>query len=417
MNIQHFLNDYSASRKLNGSILVAIGDRIVAEKNLGFADFNSKIACNRNTQYQIGSVTKQFTAVAVLKAFSNIAISNGIVPESPEMLEAVKSLLHKPIVDYLPATVPLWANKMPAWAEEVTVHQLLQHSSGIPSYTSFTEYKEKFFTSPPNQVELIGYFKDKDLEFTPGSMFSYCNSGYILLGAIVEQLAQKKLSKYLEQNIFNPLAMHGSSFPEYDTVKELKLEAKYKNLSAGYEFDVTVVNPEITEVKKYLPMQVPGPAGAMISTAPDLLSWNNALFCGKVISNLLLNVMLNSTISTGTENSFYAYGLEGKISASLGTYYFHGGGIDGYKSMLTYIPKLDMSIICLTNLVGGGDEFWAEVYKINASIPHNLSDVDKNTRLKEALQKKFPMIAENKDTYNATVFADVLVSELEREYE
>lgn len=179
MNIQQFLNDYSANRRLNGTILVAIGDRIVAEQNLGFADFNSKATCARNTQYQIGSVTKQFTAVAVLKSLANQVIITGVLPNSQEMLAAVRNLLQKPIAYYLPATLSLWANKMPVWADEVTVHQLLQHSSGIPSYTSFPEYKDKFFSSPPNQVELIGYFKDKELDFKPGSMFSYCNSGYI----------------------------------------------------------------------------------------------------------------------------------------------------------------------------------------------------------------------------------------------
>lgn len=107
--------------------------------------------------------------------------------------------------------------------------------------------------------------------------------------------------------------------------------------------------------------------------------------------------------------------LNAKILQSLGKYYFHGGGIDGYKSMLAYIPKLNMSIICLTNLVGGGDEFWAEVDKINARMPHNLSDLEKSTRLKDELQQKYPYIVENKDLYNATVFSDVLINELEKQ--
>jgi len=94
----------------------------------------------------------------------------------------------------------------------------------------------------------------------------------------------------------------------------------------------------------------------------SLLSRNKALFSGRVMPGFLLDLMLESKISTGTEDGFYAYGLEGKESVQLGRYYFHGGGIDGYKSMLAYIPKLDMSIVCLTNLVGGGDEFYADEF-------------------------------------------------------
>lgn len=416
MNIQQFLHDYTACRKLNGTIMVANGYNIVAEQNLGFADFNSKVACQRNTQYQIGSVTKQFTAVAVLKVLYNLAINSGISKDDTvALVRSVTKLLYEPIAHFLPEKSSWWSNKMPSWAQEVTMHHLLQHSSGIPSYTSFPEYKEKFFNTPPSKIELIGYFKDKELEFTPGAMFSYCNSGYILLGAIVAEVTKCSLYEYLEQNIFQPLGLHNTAFPESGTVKDLKLESKYRNLARGYEFNVAMADPDIYEVKRYLPMQVPGPAGSMISNVPDLLTWNNALFSGKVMPSFLLDLMLDSVISTGAEDGFYAYGLEGKTSAAIGKYYFHGGGIDGYKSMLVYIPQLNMSIICLTNLVGGGDEFWLEVEKINARLPHTLTAQEKSMQLKDALKNKFPFLEHNKDRYNATVFSDTLIAELEKE--
>lgn len=117
------------------------------------------------------------------------------------------------------------------------------------------------------------------------------------------------------QNIFNRLGMDATAFLEYGTVRELKLDEKYKNLALGYEFDVTVAKPVINEVKRYLPMQVPGPAGAMISNISDLLFWNNALYAGHVIPKNLLDLMLGSTISTGAVDGSYAYGIECKNSA------------------------------------------------------------------------------------------------------
>ncbi len=416
MNIQQFLSDYSAARKLNGTIIVAEGDKIVAEQNLGFADLKSGSECTRDTQYQIGSVTKQFTAAAVLQAFYDLALSSGTRPaDNTGLISAVKKSLQQPIAYFLPENSAWWSGKMPNWAKEVTVHQLLQHSSGIQSYTSFPEYKETFFSSPPGQVELIALFKDRELEFKPGTMFSYCNSGYILLGAIVSEVAKCSFAEYLERHVFQPLNLRDTAFPENGTVKELKREARYGKLAYGYEFNVAEENPEPYEIKRYLPMQVPGPAGAMISNAPDLLAWNNALFGGKVMPSFLLDIMLSSAISLGVEGSSYAYGIEIRETAKLGKFYLHSGGIDGYKSILVHIPKLDMSIICLTNLVGGGKELLDELDKLNASLPHTLSDQEKTMQLQAALNSKFPFLEHNKDRFNATAFADELIKQLNQE--
>ncbi len=413
MNIQKFLDEYCTSRKLNGTIVVALGNSVIAKKNMGFADFSEKILCNENTQYQIGSITKQFTAAAVLKALYERVRKS---PNSSELetITQVENLLQAPIVHFLPEKNVIWKNKMPAWVHDVTVHNLLQHSSGIPNYTA-SDYQKLFFDSSPNKSQIIEFFKDKDLDFIPGSMFSYSNSGYILLGAIFENIMENTLAEYLRVNIFAKIGMSNTTYPESGTVKELFKEHKYSNLALGYEFNVASDSPQIYEINKYLPMEVPGPAGAMIANARDLLKWNNALFTGKILSPGLLNLMLDSSIASDMECGSYSYGLESIDSAKLGKYYFHGGGIDGYKSMLAYIPKLDLSIICLTNLVCGGKEFWAGVDKINAGMPETLSSQEKDSQFKAALNAMFPLLAERRDTYNATLFYDALIEKLEED--
>ncbi len=415
MNINQFLADYAATRELSGTIVVAKGDKIIAEQCFGFADRLTNTPCELNTKYQIGSVTKQFMAAAILKVFNDQVINNGVGDEeSSHFLQSIRDLLHSPLVTYLPSDSVVWGKKMPQWATVITPHQLLLHTSGIPIYNAISEFMEKAYTNPPSLQELIASFKDKPLDFQPGSLFSYSNSGYILIGAIIEQLVNEPLERYLNKVIFTPLNMTSTSLPSQGLAYELKLKnPQYRNLACGYEYDVTVEYPRIDEIKKYAPFSLTGAAGGMISSALDLLTWNNTLYTGKVIPLSLLNMMLSTTISTGAEDNFYAYGIECTTSKQLGPYYRHRGGVEGYKSELIFIPKLKMSIISLTNLVEGGEAFSTASKAILANMPKTLSDSEKILHLETTLINRYPMIGKNRDRYKATLFGSALLQQLE----
>ena len=185
------LNELINTMQPNGAILIAINNEVIYEQYCGHADISKKIATSSHTQYLIGSVTKQFTAVALLNALYEKAKKNGIADNKLEI--NIKTALQKTVANYLPKDHDLWKAAMPAWANTVTLHHLLIHSSGIPDYTSLPGFENQ---QSINAADLITFFKTHALEFIPGTKFTYSNSGYFLLGMIIQQLTSQPLDVY-----------------------------------------------------------------------------------------------------------------------------------------------------------------------------------------------------------------------------
>jgi len=163
--INKTINDLVQNTLPSGSVLVAMNNKPIYKQSFGYADIIKKIRMSIDTQMLIGSVTKQFTTAAILKALIDKNIN-------------VQEALNSTIDNYLPQDNQVWSGSMPSWAKEVTVHQLLNHTSGIVNYTSLPDFdKQKL----PKTSDIVTFFKNHDLEFAPGTKFSYCNSGYILL--------------------------------------------------------------------------------------------------------------------------------------------------------------------------------------------------------------------------------------------
>lgn len=414
MNIQQLLEDYARTRQLSGTIMVSRDGNTIAKQSFGFADSSANIKCCSNTQYLIGSVTKQFTAVALLKALYDNAIASGASKDNTPVIEKrIYEFLNNPIYNYLPTEHEIWAADMPKWANTITLHQLLIHSSGIVNYTSLPEFKDTFL-NPPEMPALVGGFKNRDLDFPIGSKYSYSNSGYLLLGEIIQQITGQALNVYLEKTIFNPLNMISTFLVTKGTVKDLKKMNQFKALARGYEIDITSEEPVIKEVEKYWPMQIPGAAGSMVSTASDILLWNSALYAGKVLPSFLLNLLLSPHIkmNDGT-NEFYGYGICVTANPVLGTIYGHSGGIDGFGSQLMYILSLKISIICLSNIGINLEKLNPEMNKIKAQLAIEFSPSDE--MVEAELKKKFPIISTNLDRYFTTEFATHLVKLLSSE--
>lgn len=381
----------------SGSILITAENKNIYKKCFGYANVVKKIPISFNTQFLAGSVTKQFTAVAILKALLN--------------KKDIKAELNKTIEYYLPEKHEIWDDFMPAWASKVTIHQLLIHASGIPNYTSLDDFEKQKFSK---SSDLINFFKGNELEFTPGEKFAYSNSGYYLLGIIIEEITQQKLDIYLEKNFFSPLGMQSTHFPMQGTVDDLiREDARFANLARGYQFEITTCNPIVEEIERYERMEVPGAAGSLITTAEDLLKWNNALYSEKIIPQFLLKLMLHPYIVTERSDAYYGYGIEIIKSEALGNYYSHRGGIPGFRSILTYIPSLQLSIITLQNLVANQEKIMPEVKQIQNSLPINLPEEESMKQLVEIIENKYPNILINKKRFEFSPIYDEMIKVLE----
>lgn len=308
--IDEFIKTKYAADKPGASVLVTENGKVLLRKAYGLSDVDLKASLTPDHTFKIGSITKQFTASAVLR-----------------LEEQGKLSLQDNITKYLP--------DYPTHGKNITIEHLLTHTSGIVSYTSLPaimdkDSKAKAFT----QQEIIKNFKDLPLEFDPGEQFKYNNSGYFLLGSIIEKVTGITWSEYLKKNFFTPFNMTNTSATEEGVV----------NLAPGY-----VKGSDEKFVKAdYIHPAIPFAAGAIFSTVDDLRKWNEALFNNKVINKQSQKKAWDPlTLNNGKKES-YAYGwallkLENdKVIA-------HGGGIDGYLSYALYAPAKKICIIILSN--------------------------------------------------------------------
>lgn len=299
----------AAAHKLNrfsGSVLVARGGKIVLSKGYGMANYELDVPNTPKTKFRLGSVTKQFTAMAILKL------------EEAGKLKVTDTV--KTIFSDYPA------------GEKITIHHLLTHTSGIPNLTEFPDYT-KTMTLPSPALQTVERFKKLPLDFAPGEKFSYSNSGYILLGAIIEKVTGRSYEDFVRENVFKPLGMDDTGYDHADVV--------LKNRASGYEFpNDTMANAP------YLDMSIPHAAGALYSTVDDLHKWDRALYTEKLISKADLARMF--TPFKGN----YAYGW--MIATFAGHKNIrHGGGINGFTTDLSRFPDDDACVVVLNNFSTG----------------------------------------------------------------
>ncbi len=295
-----------------GAVLVVKGDTILLDKGYGSANLEWDIANTPAAKFRIGSVTKQFTAAAILL-----------------LQEQGKLTLDAPVKTYWPDAPATW--------DAITVRHLLQHTSGIPNFTSADDFATVKFL-PTTRDELIARFADEPLEFTPGGEFSYSNSGYLLLTAIVEEVSGADYAAFVKANIFDPLGMS-------DTVIDVSADV-VKMRAAGY-----MPTPEGPANAEYVNMAIPQGAGALYSTTHDLLKWQRGLFAGDVLQPDSLAVMTAPGVTTGG-NTTYGLGVFVREDDD-GKTVWHGGGIEGFNTMLMHDPGEDITVAVLANINGG----------------------------------------------------------------
>jgi CubicO group peptidase (beta-lactamase class C family) len=304
--MEQVVHSYLDEKKFMGSVLVARDGVVLLSRGYGSANLEWEVPNSPTTKFRLGSVTKQFTAACIL------------------LLEERGKLK-------VEDSVKKYMSDAPAAWDKVTIFNLLTHTSGIPSFTGFPEYAstEAIATTPE---KLVARFRDKPLEFQPGEKWNYSNSGYVLLGYLIEKISRQSYSQFVQENIFNPLGMKDSG---YDSNSAIILH-RASGYSPG-EKGVTNTG--------YIDMSIPFSAGGLYSTTEDLLRWEQGLMGGKLLSPTSLQKM-----TTPFKND-YAFGLA--VHTAKGHKFIeHGGGIEGFNTDMAYYPEDELTIVVLANLNG-----------------------------------------------------------------
>ncbi|MBV7334832.1 beta-lactamase family protein, partial [Chloroflexi bacterium TSY] len=253
--------------------------------------------------YRLGSVTKQFTAMAIL------------------LLEEQGKLdVQDRVCAYLEACPDGWTN--------ITIHQLLVHTSGIPNFTSMSGF-HKLKKEHSTPLQTMAFFKDEPLSFVPGEKWAYSNSGYIVLGVVLEQAAGVPYAAFLQEHIFEPLQMSDSGYEQSDS----ELAVGYRGRSEALFID----------------MSVPHAAGGLYSTVEDLYRWDRALYTNELVSDELLDKMFTPHALIPDSEGFgygYGWGIGEQFDRLIVD---HDGAIDGFASYIGRYPEEQVVIIILSN--------------------------------------------------------------------
>lgn len=344
LRMRQIVDSYVADHKFMGSVLVAKGDQTLLNQGYGSADLEWSIPNSPATKFRLGSITKQFTAACILL-----------------LEERGKLKVNDPVKKYMP-------NAPAAW-DKITLYQVLTHTSGIPSFTDSKDYKDlKAKSTTPE--ELVKRFENKALEFEPGTNWKYSNSGYVLLGYLLEKISGQTYQQFVEQNIFAPLGMKDSGYDSNSAI--------IMHRASGYTpSEHGIINAE------YVDMTVPFSAGALYSTTNDLLLWERGLFGGKVLKSASLKEM------TTPFKQDYAFALQVK-QVNGRKEIDHGGGIDGFNTELAYWPDEQLTVIVLGNLNGGApDEIAGQLAATIHGEKITLSSERKEIKLSPEVLKQY----------------------------
>lgn len=316
--IDELLLKYQEYHQFNGSVLVADKGEVVLRGGYGMANMEWDIPNDAETKHRLGSISKQFTSMLIM-----------------QLVQEGKLKLDAPVTTYL-------EDYPKKTGDIITIHHLLTHSSGIPNYTSFPNFFDEKSRDPYKVEVFIGEFSDLELEFEPGSKFSYSNSGYFLLGAVIEKVTGNSFEQELQAKIFTPLKMNNSGFDHHATI--------LKKRAAGYE-----KNGSNYRNAAYIDMSIPYAAGSLYSTADDLLVWDQALTNGDLLSKENHTIMFSQQISAWGGSYGYGWGVQKRFSESKKDTvmeYSHGGGINGFNTLITRVPA-EQNVVILLNNTGG----------------------------------------------------------------
>lgn len=303
------------SKKFMGSVAVALDGKIVFSDACGWADAEWTVKNTVDTRFRTGSIAKQFTATAVLL-----------------LHEQGKFELSDPIGKYLPDLPESWRS--------ATIHQLLTHTSGIPPYTQGPVF-ERMSRTGAMPKEMIDSVRDKPLEFAHGTQFKYNNTGYIVLGMLIEKVSSVSYQRFVQENIFDRVGMRDSGFDEQHKI--IPKRAK------GYS-----LIKETLQNADFLDTTSAWSAGGFYSTVQDLIVWSEALAHQKLLNGDSTKRMFSIYPEAVVQGMHYGYAVT--LTERFGhAIQYHGGGITGFQSVLQRYPEVGLVIAILSNVDSGDD--------------------------------------------------------------
>jgi D-alanyl-D-alanine carboxypeptidase len=291
------------------AVLVARGDTVLFRAARGEADVGRHLPLQPDSVFRIGSIGKQFTAAALLT-----------------LVEAGKVRLDDPLSRYLP--------DYPG-GDRITILQLLNHTSGVKNYSALPGYVEKTIRQDMTTAQIIDLFKNERPDFAPGSQWAYSNSGYTLIGAVIEAVTRKPWHVYFDEVLFKPLGLRHTGYAHDSAVA--------KQLVQGYTREADKVVP-----MRPMSMTQPHAAGSLVSNVDDLLRWNRALHQGRILKNdtyIKMVVPVGKAADPGIGYGFGLYNEKVRKNAMLR----HGGRIFGYNASLNYLPGPGITVVVLQN--------------------------------------------------------------------
>jgi D-alanyl-D-alanine carboxypeptidase len=300
------------SRAPSAAFAVIRGKDTLAYGAHGLANVEAWRAPTATTIYEIGSITKQFTSAAVMK-----------------LVEQGRVKLDDDLSKYVP--------QFPLQGKKVSIRQLLNHTSGIHSYTSSPAWS-KTWSDELSPDAIVKFVAADTFDFAPGTAYRYNNTGYVLLGMVIEKASGQKYAKYLEAQFFKPLGLRHTSYCPSKTSDPA--------FALGYS-----KGPNGTTRAQFMDLSHPFSAGALCSTVGDFVTWQRALDGGKVVSPASYALMSTADSLNSGRKINYGFGLVPGVFNGHKTI-SHTGGIPGFATAATYVPDDSLSIVVYTNFDG-----------------------------------------------------------------
>ena len=300
------------SRAPSVAFAVIRGNDTLAYGAHGLANVEAWRAPTGTTVYEIGSITKQFTSAAIMR-----------------LVEQGRVKLDDDLTTYVP--------QFPLHGRRVSIRQLLNHTSGIHSYTSDPGWA-KTWNDELTPDAIVNFVAADTLDFAPGSAYRYSNTGYVLLGMVIEKASGRKYASYLDAQFFKPLGLRQTSYCPSRTADPA--------FALGY-----AKGPSGTERAKFLDLSHPFAAGALCSTVGDFVQWQRALDGGKVVSPASYALMSTADSLNNGSRINYGFGLVPGVFSGHRTV-SHTGGIPGFATAATYVPDDSLSVVVFSNYDG-----------------------------------------------------------------
>jgi D-alanyl-D-alanine carboxypeptidase len=306
--IDELVDAHMKANGFSGAVLLAKEGKPLVAKGYGYANIEWQIPNTTTTKFRIGSITKQFTSMLVMR-----------------LREQGKIKLEDSMCVYFAPCPDAW--------KPVTIHHLLTHTSGIPPYTGIPAWREVNMM-PKTTDQIIAFFRDLPLQWVPGEKYAYNNSGYFLLGVIIEKITGKKYEQALQEMILTPVGLSDTGYDWSRTILPRR--------AAGY----TGIGRALANTPA-LDMQHPYAAGSMYSTVEDLLKWDQALYTNTLLPDAARQLLWTPF----RENYAYGWTVVEPTATAFGGHrrVLHGGGINGFSAMIVRLPEPRMTVIVLSN--------------------------------------------------------------------